>query len=653
MGTILQRLRGAVGSAGLGVKFALPTILSAAFFAVFLRVIIDRQERIIMERVRESGFRLAGSLEQESHLGLALGDSRATLGAVIAIAKDPRVYLAMLVKDDGEILAHTQAVWDDGPVSDPYRNAAAKRTGRWSSRYATATGRQVYDFAVPVYVRGVAQSSRARVALVIDGEMAEIARYQRNTILLGVGVLGAGLVVSIVLARAVARPIRVLVNGTEEIARGNLDHRIPVEGGDEIAQLAQAFNRMTKSVQALIETSRELSSALDTERVLGSIAKYAVGLVGADIVAIAPVSRGAQEAVVRVVLGARTDRLQNYSLTVGRDMGGRFLSVGEPFVSLRCHEDPRVAQDARLAEIIREEGIASLMTVPIMLRGDLVGILWVASRTARTFSQEDVGALQRMAAQAAIALENARLYEDLRRSHDELMAAQEELVRKTRLAAMGEIAAAVAHETRNPLGALINCVELLQGNPNLMGEDAEVLAILKSESQRLNEITSGFLSFGRPRQPDLKPMDLNLLVAHILGLVRRDERCPGSITVETGLDPVLPAVQADEDQLRQVFWNLLLNAVQAMRDGGTLSLRTAVADGSAAVEVQDTGYGIPHDILPKIFEPFYTTRARGTGLGLAIVRRIVEDHGGRVAVSSRQGEGTTFRVTLPLRGPEV
>jgi len=142
-------------------------------------------------------------------------------------------------------------------------------------------------------------------------------------------------------------------------------------------------------------------------------------------------------------------------------------------------------------------------------------------------------------------------------------------------------------------------------------------------------------------------------VGHILGLLRRDERCPGSITVETGLDPALPAVQADEDQLRQVFWNLLVNAVQAMRDRGTLRLRTAVVDGLAAVEVQDTGYGIPHDILPKIFEPFYTTRARGTGLGLAIVRRIVEDHGGRVAVSSRQGEGTTFRVTLPLRGPEV
>src|SRR6266536_931469 len=238
--------------------------------------------------------------------------------------------------------------------------------------------------------------------------------------------------------------------------------------------------------------------------------------------------------------------------------------------------------------------------------------------------------------------------QDLRESHEELVSAQAELVRQTRMAAMGEIAAAVAHEARNPLGALTNCLQLLRDNPALTGEDAELLAIMQSECKRLNDIVSDFLSFGRPRAPRLAAVDLHELIDVTWGLLQKDDRCPPTIIWERRFDAALTPVMADRDQLRQVFWNLFLNAVQAMRDGGVLAVETWATGRQVEVRVCDTGPGIPEAVLARVFEPFVTTKSGGTGLGLAIVRRIVDDHGGRVTVGTREGMGTCFVLSLAV-----
>jgi signal transduction histidine kinase len=227
------------------------------------------------------------------------------------------------------------------------------------------------------------------------------------------------------------------------------------------------------------------------------------------------------------------------------------------------------------------------------------------------------------------------------------MAAQEQLIWKTRMAAMGEIAAAVAHEARNPLGALSNCVQLLRGNPNITGEDAELLEIVHTESQRLNEIISDFLAFGRPRPPQFEAVDVHEVVDSTLALLRRDGRCPPSIVFVTKFDPASSAVRADRDQLRQVFWNLFLNAVQAMGEQGELRVDTQSEGSAVQISVQDTGPGISPETLGRLFEPFYTTRAGGTGLGLAIVRRILEEHNGEIRVDSEPDVGACFTLTLP------
>jgi signal transduction histidine kinase len=585
-----------------------------------------------------------------------------------------------------------------------------------------------------------------------------------------------------------------------------------VAGGDELGQLAMAFNRMTDSVQALLETSRELSSTLDPDAVLASVAGHALDLVKADLAAIAPLERQTGEARIKVVLGARTERLATLTIRPGRGIGGAVLASGEPVISADYLRDPGLVHDPGYDDACREEGIVSTVAVPITLKGNIVGLLWMAHRSPRAFSHEDVDALRRMAHQAAIAMENARLYDEtrvktarlesllgmsraitatlepgrivaivrqavtdlmggvarvwvlrpdhthlvpvpdghgedgggvevghglvgtvaatgrllivddvgddrrvvrpdpvegggrvaflglpllredrllgvleiaarapyrfteddvslfssfaqqaaialenaglfqaLKTSHEELITAQTELVRKTRMAAMGQLAAVVAHEARNPLGAVSNCVQLLRGNPHITGEDAELLAIVQTETQRLNDIVSDFLAFGRPRPPQFQAVHLHDVIAATLAALRRDDRCPESVAFATKFDPDVPVIRGDPDQLRQVFWNLFLNAVEVMPRGGELRVETRHSPPRVDVVVHDSGPGIAASVLPRIFEPFFTTRAAGTGLGLAIVQRIVEEHGGEIAVNSEQGVGTWFTLSLAVQ----
>jgi len=231
---------------------------------------------------------------------------------------------------------------------------------------------------------------------------------------------------------------------------------------------------------------------------------------------------------------------------------------------------------------------------------------------------------------------------------EELLAAQAELVRKIRMAAIGEVAAAVAHEARNLLGALSTCVQLLRMNPHITGEEADLLDIIQTGSQRLDEIVSDLLAFGRPRPPRFEEVDLHELIDETFALLKRDDRCPSSIVFLHQFDPSLQKVRADRDQLRQVFWNLFLNAVQAMGEKGMLHVETRSVGSQVKVLVRDTGPGIPTTVLPSIFEPFYSTKAGRTGLGLPIVRRIVEEHGGQITVDSQQGVGTCFTLSLLL-----
>lgn len=228
-----------------------------------------------------------------------------------------------------------------------------------------------------------------------------------------------------------------------------------------------------------------------------------------------------------------------------------------------------------------------------------------------------------------------------------------QLRRADKLAALGTLAAGVAHEVKNPLHALTLNLHLLEKEVGIGGsgstEAHEYFAILRSEMQRIHRIVENFLRFSKPSIPEVKPLDLHALLERVLSLVAF-EAADHSVTIETAFDPALTTITGDEGQLSQVFLNLGINALQAMPDGGALVVRTRQDGGWAEVAVEDSGQGIEADILPHIFDPYFTTRSRGVGLGLAIAHRIVEGHQGTMDVETTAGKGTTMIVRLPLAG---
>lgn len=226
----------------------------------------------------------------------------------------------------------------------------------------------------------------------------------------------------------------------------------------------------------------------------------------------------------------------------------------------------------------------------------------------------------------------------------ELRALQERVAQSEAMAQLGQMAAVVAHEIRNPLGSIVMAARQLAGGELAEADRALVHKILRDEGQRLNETLTNFLSYARPRPLALERASLNDLVAEVARIAGS-----GAIKsrIEISLDERLAPFRFDADQLRQVLWNIVLNAAQALEGKGSIKVATGRAGGSAFVRVDDDGPGIPAAAREELFHPFKTTKAHGTGLGLAIADRIVRSHGGRIEVESLPGRGASFTVLLP------
>ncbi len=222
----------------------------------------------------------------------------------------------------------------------------------------------------------------------------------------------------------------------------------------------------------------------------------------------------------------------------------------------------------------------------------------------------------------------------------------EDAVRRAdRLAAVGKLAAGLAHEVRNPLASMTGSIQLLMGSRGLNEQERRLMQIVLREGERLEALVHDFLTFARPTQPQWAELDAAPLAQETYDFFRQGPRAPG-LVFELDLEPGVK-VRADPGQLKQVLWNLLTNAADATGAGGRIVLGVRREDKEALLAVEDSGAGIAADDLPRIFDPFFTTKERGTGLGLAIVHRIVEANGGRIVVESEAGKGSKFTVRLP------
>jgi len=227
---------------------------------------------------------------------------------------------------------------------------------------------------------------------------------------------------------------------------------------------------------------------------------------------------------------------------------------------------------------------------------------------------------------------------------------EEELRMKDRMAAVGELAAGLAHEIGNPLAAISGSVQMLASPAAGDGERQKLLDILRKESRRLDRTIKGFLRFARPRDRSAAEFDVAALLAENVELLRNSEEVGARHRIELELDPPEASLVADPDQVSQVFWNVVRNALKAMPDGGTLRILGEAGDGVYRMRFRDTGSGMAEAQRANLFHPFQSFFDSGTGIGMAIVYRIVQEHGGRIDVTSAEGAGTTITVELPLGG---
>ena len=311
-------------------------------------------------------------------------------------------------------------------------------------------------------------------------------------------------------------------------------------------------------------------------------------------------------------------------------------------------EERRLLGDDREAETAHDIAVtmrALQSSVCLGLRGesdDLYGFIAVRDDRVRdAFSKEEVQLLVGLATQVAVTVENSQLYQQMKE--------------KDRLAALGEMAAGLAHEIRNPLGSIKASAQYLTETPEHPEYRDEFLGIIVDEVDRLNRVVGSFLDYARPGHTNPEPIYVNSAVELTLQFLR-PECDSADVALHVAMDPDLPKVRIDIEHLRQVLINLVQNAVQAMTSGGQIYVETRAQHGFrpggearrwVQISVRDTGPGIAPGLLPNLFVPFVTTKQQGTGLGLAISQRIVSEAGGRIDVRSREGYGTTFVVLLP------
>jgi signal transduction histidine kinase len=252
-----------------------------------------------------------------------------------------------------------------------------------------------------------------------------------------------------------------------------------------------------------------------------------------------------------------------------------------------------------------------------------------------------------LARQAVVAMENARLYEDLRNYVKRVEDSQQALLRVEKMAAAGRLTASIAHEVNNPLQSVQNCLHLAGHDSVSPEKRREYIELAKKELDRLMKTTQRMLDFYRPGAVRVEQVDLLELLDHVLSLTSQ-QMSQKSLTVTTNLPESLPLIYAVSSQIQQIFFNLILNALDAVPEGGELTISARAVENGVELMFQDNGPGIPEDRRENIFEPFFSTKEGGTGLGLTVSYNIVTAHGGTLDLIQGSGSGACFRLFLPM-----
>ncbi len=457
--------------------------------------------------------------------------------------------------------------------------------------------------------------------------------------------------------------------GDELLAVLVLSHSEPVRFTPETADVVEMFvaqasvavqnarlyreaqrRRDVAEVQARL--ARELTGTLDVDRIAELTTRGIIDLLGVRGSAVFRFEPEDGTLHALSTCGPDGEGVHGMVLRPGEGVAGRAVAERKVVVTTDILSEPRVELGPELRSQIQERNLHSAVGVPLFTHERIIGALAVTDRAGREFTAEELQALQAFADQAALAFENARLYESARDSLVRLRDTQAQLVQVAKMSALGQLVSGVAHELNNPLSVIIGYGQLLlaRDTPEPLRRPVELMV---SQGDRMAKIVRNLLYFARQRPPERAAVDVHVILEQTLSL-RLNQLTLSGITVEKDFTKPLPVINGDGQQLEQVFLNLLLNAEQAILEAkptGRILLRTRVRPDGRVVfaDVIDDGPGISPDALPRVFEPFFTTKVvgMGTGLGLSVSYGIAEEHGGRLSVQSRPGE-TIFTLELPV-----
>ncbi len=520
------------------------------------------------------------------------------------------------------------------------------------------------------------------------------------------------LILSVRLQRVIVDPILTLANTAKKVsAEKNYGLRVNVQSRDELGQLMTTFNEMLQQIQerdaALQRANDELDTRvrertselqqqiLDRSKTEKDLQQQLTRISLLNSITRAIAARQDLENVVKVVLRHLEEQLpiafgevqlydrQTRTMSPARHGTAYYRREGA-FISNTplegsglepCVEGQTVvAGDPSRAEgtlKMRMErlGLKSLIGVPLMVEGELFGILLTARKAANAFSSGECEFLRMLSEQVALAAHQARLHTQLQRAYDELRQTQIAIMQEERLRALGQMASGIAHDINNALCPIVVYADLLLSNEKSLTQSGlKNLQNIKTSGEDIAHIVSRMREFYRRRddRDSHLPVNLNRIATQVIDLTRpRWRDIPQArglmIEVRTDFEDGLPQVAASESELREAITNLLLNAIDAMPKGGEIVIRSvtrawiADADGNrkpshVSMEVRDTGIGMTEEIRKRCLEPFFSTKGkRGTGLGLAMVYGVMERHEGTIEIDSEPGKGTTMRLVFPMR----
>jgi len=406
--------------------------------------------------------------------------------------------------------------------------------------------------------------------------------------------------------------------------------------------MEETLRQLRLRLEALHQIELKISAEVDLETLLQAVVSYSIELTGgcAGAFFICRPERGILELVTALGLEPNPTGLH---LRKGEGLAGKIWETGRALI---VNDYLNWEGHYPLAE---GTPYAAAVGTPVYWKQDLVGVLVVLGQLPCSFSPVDRDSLEMFAPLAATAIRNAQLYDELQARMRELKETQERLFQMAHMASLGVLAGGIAHQVRNPLAIISTSAQLLADHLEDEALRQRCIDRICTATERISHIIGNLLGFAHPVTGPMATVDLNTILDETLGLLGY-ELAKREIALVREIEPDLPPVHGNAMGLQRVFLNLIVNAVNAMPQGGTLTV-AAHTKPAEQVEIQfrDDGVGIPAENLTRIFEPFFTTMpvGKGIGLGLSLSYSIVQQHGGTLEVESQEGQGSTFTVRLP------